>query len=136
MAPNEAVRLSMLRISCFSGITTLPENRNSSTSMLTAMIAPAHGSRLLSMDLVSTWVAASPPTRTSAGADRARTERAYASPAEEPGSTSETTESQLPPAAPNAAAPGPGGAAWLPPTKVPTAESTRWVCGSADNRWA
>jgi hypothetical protein len=73
MAPNEAARLSRFSTTACSGMTTLPVNKNSSTSMLTAMIAAAQGIPARSIACSSANVAACPPTRAGPGVGVART---------------------------------------------------------------
>ena len=64
MAPKVADRLSRLRMSALIGITTVPNSRNSSTKVMTAMMPAASGSSSNSDAFVSTSCADCPATCT------------------------------------------------------------------------
>ena len=96
MAPNVALRLRTLSTSALAGTTTLPNIRNSSTNVMTAMIPTASGRRLMSAWLVSTSWADEPPTSTGNGASASRRSWTSCSPSDEIGSTDGTTDSHVP----------------------------------------
>ena len=97
MAPNVAVRLSTLRTSAFTGTTTLPNIRNSSTNVATAIHSAASGIRPNSESLLSTSCADGPVTsRCPIGEGRSRTSWASCSPAADSGSIDGTTLTQVP----------------------------------------
>src|SRR4051794_31500427 len=72
MAPNVAVRLSVLRARALRGTSRLPNDRNSSTNVAPATHARAHGSRAVTMAVLSSIWAPGPATSAvGAGAHRA-----------------------------------------------------------------
>ena len=98
--PRVAPRPAMLSTIAFSGRTTLPVKRNSTTSVVTAIQVSTIGSRLMMPDWVSVYSAAAPPTTTPlAGAGRARTAVTRSWAAGDRGSTSATTDSRCCPSA-------------------------------------
>ena len=60
IAPNAAVSESMLSTNAFSGTTTLPVSRNSSTNMMTAMSPRTNGSRVVIASTLSRLIWAVP----------------------------------------------------------------------------
>src|SRR2546421_9805722 len=116
MAPNVADRLSRFRIRALTGITTLPEKRNSITNVITAIIATASGRRPNMALLESTSWADDPVTRTRNGAGWSRISWTRCSPLADIGSTFGTHDSHVPPPPLNRARAGVGGGSRAPPT--------------------
>src|SRR5437879_6136998 len=94
IAPNVADRDRTFITSAFSGITTLPVIRNSTTNVTRAMIPAAMGTQLKMAVLESTSSADGPATSTGNGACRPRMSWTRRSPAGETGSTDGITENQ------------------------------------------
>src|SRR6478735_4826143 len=101
IAPNVAVRLSMFRTTALIGTSRLPNSRNNTTKVTTAMNAAAYGTREKRLALEST---------SSAGAATSRTSWTICSPSDDIGSTAGTTDSHVASADENLADAGPAGA--------------------------
>ena len=87
-----AVRLSRFITIAFSGITTLPNIRNSTTRVIRAMSPTAYGRWPNSESLTSISSAPRPVTSTGAGAGADRTASTRSSPSVDSGSTDGTTD--------------------------------------------
>ena len=97
IAPNVAVRLSMLSTSALTGTSTLPNMRNSSTNVTPAMSAEGQRQRAdQRRPCVDELRPTAPPTSTANGAATARTACTSARPRASSARRSGTTDSHVP----------------------------------------
>src|SRR6201993_5590933 len=131
-APNAAVNESTLHASAFTGSTTLPVSRNSSTNVMAAISPNTSGSRSVTASTLSRLTCATPPISADrpAGPATSCNRLSWVSEAcENSGAVLVTVRNALPSANPVAAAGGPIG---FPPTNVPLGADTADTSGTRD----
>ena len=132
-APNAAVSDKTLSTNAFSGRTTLPVSRNSSTNVIAAITPSTSGSREVIASELSRLICATPVSCTGwpAGRATACNRSSWASEASaNSGALLPTVRNALPSLIPVAADGGPAG---LPPTNVPPGDDTEDTSGTCDS---